>query len=325
MLSAPWLDGALERFEARLARGQTPQAVLIHGPAGIGRRHFALTVAARLLGSDWRPPMATPADQLGGVPHPDYWGVGLLEDARVIKVDQIRDLNRTLNLTSHGGGWKVGLVWPADVLNHNAANTLLKTLEEPPPATTLLLVADAMSALPATIISRCERIRLSPPARPVALAWLVDRHPDQSACERALAFSSGAPLVAMSLLGEAQGAVAGKMLAELAEEVQQLIDLKMPPTTLARAWGRRDAGTCLRWLYLQTAELIRRQVRSPGDPESVRSPLKFPEVPVNMAACCKYLDQVTEAQRLKDHSLNMEAIFADLLMWWYGAAGAIRM
>jgi len=325
MLSAPWLDGALDRFEARLARGQTPQALLIHGPAGIGRRHFALTVAARLLGSDWRPRIAVPADQLGGVPHPDYWGVGLDEDSRVIKVDQIRDLNKALNLTSHRGGWKVGLVWPAEVLNHNAANTLLKTLEEPPPATTLLLIADALSPLPATIISRCERIRLSPPARSVALAWLVEDHPDRSACERALAFSSGAPLVAMSLLGEAQGAGVGKLLADLADEVQQLIDLRLPPTTLARAWARRDAGVCLRWLYLQTAELLRRQVQSPGDTESVPSPLKIPEVPVNMAACCRYLDQVMEAQRLKDHSLNMEAIFADLLMWWYGAAGAIRM
>jgi len=325
MLNAPWLDGDLQRFEARLARGQTPQALLIHGPAGIGRRHFALTVAARLLGSDWRPQMATPADQLGGVPHPDYWGVGVEEDSRVIKVDQIRDLNSALSLTSHRGGWKVGLVWPAEVLNHNAANTLLKTLEEPPPATTVLLIADAMSPLPATIVSRCERIRLSPPTRSVALTWLVDHHPDRSACERALAFSSGAPLVARSLLGEAQGAGVGKVLAELAEELQQVIDLKVPPTTLARTWAKRDAGVCLRWLYLQTAELLRRQVHSPGDPESVLSPLKIPEAPVNMAACCKYLDQVMEAQRLKDYSLNMEAIFADLLMWWYGAAGAIRI
>lgn len=324
MFDAPWLDGAMQRFEARLIRGQTPQALLIHGPAGIGRRHFALTVAARLLSSDWRPPMDVPADQLGGVPHPDYWSVGLDDESRVIKIDQIRELNQALNLTSHQQGWKVGLIWPAEAMNHNAANTLLKTLEEPPPATTVLLIADALSRLPATIISRCERIRLSPPTRSAALAWLVERHPDRTACERALAFTSGAPLVAWTLLGEGEGAGVGKVLAELGDELQQLIDRSIPPTTLARTWARRDAGVCLRWLYLQTAELMRRQVRTPGEPGSALLPLKIPEAPVNMAACCAYLDQVMEAQRLRDCSLNMEAMFADLLMWWYGAAGAAR-
>lgn len=324
MTNLPWLDGALQRFDARLVRGQTPQALLIHGPAGIGRRHFALTVAARLLGSDWRPRMEIPADQLGGVPHPDFWRVGLDEDSRVIKIDQIRELNQALNLTSHGGSWKVGLIWPAEVLNHNAANALLKTLEEPPPATTVLLIADALARIPATIVSRCERIRLSPPTRSAALAWLTVAHPDRAACERALAFASGAPLVARSLLGEVAGAGISKVLAELGNELQQLIDRTIPPTTLARTWARRDPSVCLRWLYLQTAELISRQMRSSGDPVPALLPLIIPEAPLNMGACCAYLDQVTEAQRLKDRSLNMEVIFADLLMWWYGASGAVR-
>ena len=126
-----------------MARGQTPQALLIHGPAGIGRRHFALALAARLLGSAWRPSLEVPADQLDGVPHPDYWNVGLEEESRVIKIDQIRELIQALSLTSHRSGWKVGLIWPAELMNHNAANTLLKTLEEPPAATTLILIADA--------------------------------------------------------------------------------------------------------------------------------------------------------------------------------------
>ncbi len=324
MLNALWLEGALQRFEGRLVRGQTPQALLIHGPVGTGRRHLGLTVAARLLGSDWRPSLDTPADQLGGVPHPDYWGVGPEEDSRTIRIEQIRDLNQALHLTSHRSGWKVALIYPAEVMTHNAANTLLKTLEEPPEATTLVLVADALTRLPPTIVSRCERLRVSPPARSVALAWLSQGHSDRAACERALAFASGSPLMARTLLGEAQGEGGGKMLAELADEVQRLIDRSVPPTSLAKTWARRDAGVCLRWLYLQTAELLHSQVAAGGDRFSGLAHLKIPGVPVNMAACCAYLDQVMEAQRLKDRSLNMEAMFADLLMWWYGAAGATR-
>ena len=321
MFDAPWLDAAFQRFDARLARGQAPQALLIHGPAGIGRRHFGQAVAARLLGSDWRPNLATPADELAGVPHPDYWHVRPVDDSSVIKIDQIRDLNQALFLTSHQSGWKVALIWPAEAMNHNAANALLKTLEEPPPALTMVLITAAMSQLPATVVSRCERVRLGPPTREAALAWLVRRHPDRVACERALAFTAGAPLAAMGLLGDG---VAARLLADLGTEVQQLIDRSVPPTTLARTWARRDAEVCLRWLYLQTAELLRRQGHTRGDPEGALVPLKIPEGPLNMTACCSYLDQLMEAQRLRDRALNMEAMFADLLMWWYGAAGAAR-
>ncbi|MEQ1801565.1 MAG: hypothetical protein ABL989_06555 [Gammaproteobacteria bacterium] len=324
MTEAPWLEAAMQRFEGRLARGQTPQALLIHGPAGIGRRHFALTLAAKLLGSTWRPSLDLAADQLDGVPHPDYWSVGLEEDSRVIKIDQVRHLIQSLSLTSHRGGWKVGLVWPADLMNHNAANTLLKTLEEPPARTTLLLVAESPARLPPTIISRCERIRLSPPAPAAGLAWLASRHTDRAACERALAFASGAPLMARTLLGDDKGQGVSKVLAELSDELQQVIDRKTTPTTVAKAWARRDAAVCLRWLYLQTAELLRGQVRAPGDRAPALLPLKIPGAALNMAACCAHLDQVMEAQRLKDRSLNMEVMFADLLMWWYGAAGAAR-
>jgi DNA polymerase-3 subunit delta' len=324
MLNAPWLEAAVARFEGRLGRGQKPQALLIHGPAGIGRRHFALTLAARLLECDWRPSIDTPATQLGNVPHADFWQVAVDDDARMIKIDQIRELNQTLGLTSHGGGWKVALISPADAMNHNAANTLLKTLEEPAKATTLLLVADSPSRLPATIVSRCERVRLSAPAPSDALAWLSARHRDRTACDRALAFSGGAPLMARDLLGDGEEAGTVKLLGDLGDELQQLVDRKVPPTTLARTWARRDAGVCLRWLYLQTAELIRRQVASPHDSVGTMWPLKIPGSPVNMAACSAYLDQIVEAQRLKDRSLNMEVLFADLLMWWYGAAGAAR-
>jgi len=324
VINTSWLESAMQRFEARLARGQTPQALLIHGPAGIGRRHFALTLATRLLGTSWRPSIDTPATQLGVVPHPDFWHIGIEEDSRVIKVDQIRDLNHALGLTSHSGGWKVGLIWPADAMNHHAANTLLKTLEEPAPGTTLLLVADSPGRLPATIVSRCERIRLSSPTRTAALAWLLERHRDRAACERALVFASGAPLMARDLLDDADDAGVARLLGELGDELQQLIDRAVPPTTLARTWARRDPGVCLRWLFLQTAELLRRQVYAPDDRCEAKLPLKISDVPMNMAACSAYLDQIMEAQRLKDRSLNMEVIFADLLLWWYGAAGAAR-
>lgn len=344
----PWLAAPMQRFEARLARGQLPQAMLIHGPAGCGRRHLALALAARFLESDWQPAADADADDLPGVPHPDFWSVGSEGEGRPeIKVDQIRELNHALVLTSHRQGRKAAVIYPADAMNLSAANAFLKTLEEPPAGTLLILVGTAAGRLPATVVSRCERLRISPPAPELALGWLASHGADRAACERALAFAAGAPLLARNLLAGTGGqAAAGtapggttaagtlaQTLADLGAEIQQLIDRVATPVTLGRTWARRDHGVCLRWLYLQTAQLIREAARRSGQgpgasaPAQDRArpfPLNIPHAAVNMAACCVYLDQVLEAERLKDRSVNMEAVFAELLLWWYGAVGATR-
>lgn len=311
---APWLEAPTQRFEARLARGQIPQAILIHGPEGVGRRKIGLQVAARLL--DLHSPDALPT-------HPDYWVVELEEDARVIKVEQLRKLMQNLGLTSHRSGRKVGLIWPADAMNNHAANSLLKTLEEPAPDTTLVLIAASPSLLPATVVSRCERLRLSTPSLPVALAWLMDQHPDQAACARALAFSAGAPLTALALLEE-EGGGRSKLLQQFSDELQQIKDRSLAPTTLARTWAKRDAGLCLRWLYLHTAELLRRELGWIESSGSGPMPLKMPTSPLNMQEYSGHLEKIMDAQRLKDRSLNQELVFADLLMWWYGDQGLSR-
>lgn len=325
MTELPWLAPALTRFENRMARGQTPQALLIHGPVGCGRRHLALTLAARLLESDWRPSPDCDGDDLTGVPHPDFWNITSEGETRAeIKVDQIRELNHALNLTSHHRGRRVAVIAPADAMNLNAANAFLKTLEEPPEGAMMILVASAASRLPATVLSRCERLRVAPPAYTATLDWLTARHPDRAACERAIAYAAGAPLLARSLLDDGAGpGTTGKTLAELGAELQQLVDRSATPVALGRAWARRDPGMCLRWLYLQTAALIR-EPHVPAASGARCFPLNIPHAAVNMAACCAYLDQVLDAQRLKDRSVNMETVFAELLMWWYGAAGATR-
>src|SRR6201999_2221945 len=104
--------------------------------------------------------------------HPDVTSVRFIEEAQQLKIEQVRELSAELALTSHQGGYKVGIVSPADSLNRFAANALLKTLEEPPPRTLLILVSSEPSRLPATILSRCQRIQLRAPPRAESIAWL---------------------------------------------------------------------------------------------------------------------------------------------------------
>lgn len=103
--------------------------------------------------------------------HPDVAWIEPQKKSREIDVEQIRALTQQIALTSYGGGWKAAVVLFADCLNENAANALLKTLEEPPPQTLLVLVTDAPQFLPATLRSRCQYLALPPEEPPLRDDW----------------------------------------------------------------------------------------------------------------------------------------------------------
>src|SRR5205807_6767670 len=106
--------------------------------------------------------------------------------SKEIRVDEIRALARRLSLAPLRGRRKVAIVVPADAMNERAQNTLLKTLEEPPPATTFLLVTENPDALLPTIRARCARVQLGPvPRELIAARLLREGVPEAEARERA--------------------------------------------------------------------------------------------------------------------------------------------
>src|SRR6185503_642307 len=104
--------------------------------------------------------------------HPDLTRIVPIEESKQLRIEQVRELGEELSLTSHQGGYKVGILSPADSMNRFAANALLKTLEEPPARTLLILVASQPSRLPATILSRCQKLKVRAPTRAESLEWL---------------------------------------------------------------------------------------------------------------------------------------------------------
>lgn len=316
---APWLKEPAGRLRQRLERGQVPQALIVHGPAGVGRRHLSMALAAALLDSDWQPPVEADPDSLPPLLHADFLTLGIEEKKTSISVTQVSELIEFLGLTSHQGGRKVALIHPAEALQRAAADRLLKTLEEPPGRSTLILVCESLARLPATLRSRCERIRLVPPSIAEGLAWLG--HGSAEAPAQALDFTSGAPFAARTLLREGFTELA----TGLAQDLQQLVGRETPPTTVAKRWVKHDVVLCHRWLYCATASLIRQALLPVGEgPRIPEPPLKNAQSRLNMRACFAYLDQLTQARRLESWSLNHELQFAELLMWWYGGQGAAR-
>jgi DNA polymerase III subunit delta' len=165
--SFPEQAEAKRLLRAALAEGPA-HAYLFHGPPGVGKRAAALAFAGQLIGRSepaaraeaGRPPSgvaeSTPRDRVLRGTHPDVYLLEPVGDQ--IRIDDIRELRRDLHMRPFEADRRVYLVHAAETMNEDAADALLKDLEEPPPYAVIVLVADDLGPLPETILSRCQLV-----------------------------------------------------------------------------------------------------------------------------------------------------------------------
>ena len=164
MSLAPWLREPAHRFERMIESGRTPHAVLVHGPGGWGEELLAGRCALTLLRLDSE-------SNARALAHPDLRWVD--PDGQTVKIDQVRDIGEFMYQTAQGGVAKVAVLNQADRMTVNAANALLKTLEEPSAGGFLILVTDAPDRLPATVRSRCQRLPVFAADAEEVITWLA--------------------------------------------------------------------------------------------------------------------------------------------------------
>ncbi|MGM0569214.1 DNA polymerase III subunit delta' [Marinobacter sp.] len=207
----PWLTPVLEHFGQALDQGRLPHASLVTGERGVGKRQLAERIAA-LLVCDRRAPGSRAAcgecrqcRLVAGESHPDI-RVYQPEKSRMIRIDQVRALSQFAVASPQVAGVKVAILDRADQLNINAANALLKTLEEPAADVVLLLLQETGRPVLPTIRSRCRVLPVATPGAEAATAWLAaelaDREPAPDTDRQALALhlAGGAPRLAVELL-----------------------------------------------------------------------------------------------------------------------------
>ncbi len=245
----PWLEEAMASLAAAHAAGRTPHAALVQAAQGTGGDWLAKWTAQLVLCSKGGRPCGECAScrRVAEERHPDLIVVRPTEDSQQIRIEQVRELCAELALTSHQGGYKVAIIDPADTLNRFAANALLKTLEEPPPRTLLVLVAAQPSRLPATLTSRCQRVRVRPPTRAQSLAWL-ERARGPGDWEAVLDVIGEAPATAASL----DPAAVGALRADTGRTLDAIRSGAADPVVTAERWSRSELPlrlTCLEnWL-----------------------------------------------------------------------------
>ena len=255
-LHLPWQDYQWQRMAAMHADGRLPHALLLRGPEGVGKAHFARRLLAAVLCE--QPGSGACGDCRGcrlvaAGTHPDLFQLAPVEGKQQIGIDQVRGLIQRMGLTSQYGGRKAVLVAPAERMTRAAANTLLKTLEEPPGDALIALVAHRAGALPATIRSRCQMLDFPVPDSSVAMHWLTGELDSQEAAETALRLALGAPMSARLLAVDGRLAARGAILQDL----EGLLRGNTDPITTAERW--RDTGfvDALHWLLSMVCDLIR--------------------------------------------------------------------
>lgn len=268
----PWHQEAWERLGEQLASDRLPHAMLLAGGEGTGKAQFALAFARLLL-------CAQPANgtncghchacrlSAGGT-HGDLCWVAPEAKSRVIKIDQVRKTVSFIHQTAGFGTRKVVVLYPADAMNNNAANALLKALEEPVPDTFLILACHRPQGLPATIRSRCQITRLTPPDTEQAVSWLqqaMDGTPEE--LRGLLSLVDGRPMAAAQLLQEDRvEIVAGARAAILG-----VLSGRMSALEGAKLLGEAETSAFLTHLQAVLQQLLRGRESLTLDRKEVRA------------------------------------------------------
>lgn len=310
---------------------EIPHALLLTGPAGIGKSAFARALAARLLcsapGADGACGQCHDCRWLAQGNHPDYIQVIPEADAEAaeggagegekkkaktqIVIDQIRALADFVYVGAHHGGAKVILIDPADAMNLPAANALLKILEEPPPSVYFLLITRSETSLIPTVRSRCRILKLPKPPATAAAAWL-DSECDPEAA-RLLDFVGGAPLAA--------AAATGKLGRNLQALLGSFAEPGGSPGELAQRWERMVGAeegqlrmeelvsALQKWVYALSALNVAGRQRFLGAQAAAAGQLARKASAGNLLRC---YNDLLKIRALASHPLNSRLMLEDM-------------
>ncbi len=322
----PWQTESWQALQG--LRTRLPHALLFKGAQGIGKLDMALNFAQSLLcempqangmacqecsSCRWFEQESHPDFRLI---QPDVLSVaedgeekpGAKKPSREISVDQIRDLSGFANMSAHCGGYRVVVIHPAEALNNNSANSLLKTLEEPTDKLLFLLVTHKPQQLLTTILSRCLSFVVHTPTREAGAAWLAQQGVANP--EQALAQTGFAPLQALGWVESGEGAEERSILLAAIRQ-----PAKLDPLALAESLQRSapvHVIHCLQqWCHDITSAKLAGAVRY--FPEQAAEISKLADS-VPSEALLRFQKELLDARRSAFHPLNPRLVMESLLL-----------
>ncbi len=253
----PWHTRQWQTLQQQIGQNRLPHAMLMHGPQGVGKWQFVNTLAAALLCEKSQGSMAcggcSACHLLAVNNHPDLQVVRVEDDKKSIAIDQIRDLIEYLSLTPHSASFKIAIVNEADLMTVNAANSLLKTLEEPPSSALIFLISHHPERLLPTILSRCQKISFALPPEAMADEWLAQSVGQAGRRKALLALANGAPLLALEFEHQ-------DVIEQRQQQFAALLELgqgKLDPVSAAEIWLKLDLEMTINNMQSWVMDLLR--------------------------------------------------------------------
>ena len=291
----PWQEEAAAQLRKAWSANRLSHALLLQGAEGLGKQSFAAWLACAVLCDKSAGATLRCCGECAGCAlfaagsHPDLLWVVPEEDKQQISIDQVRAATERLTKTSYRQGYKVAIVDPAHLMTPSAANSVLKTLEEPSPRSLLILVTSQPSMLLPTVRSRCQKVTIPRPSREQAIAWLRDKS-GRAVDSALLEFAGGAPLRALAYADGRFDALNEHMQKSLGALLAGDADV----TQVAAEWGKDGLDERLTWLDLWLSSLARAALA--GNADLVTFPgrsahLPSPSRPLNISGVYSMVDR----------------------------------
>ncbi len=313
-LPYPWHESTWQQLDRSWQAQRFPHALLLHGVPGLGKFVFAQWLAHTLL-CEHRQQSLLPCGECASCKlnqagsHPDLIVVRPEEDKTQISVDQIRTANESLTLTSTRNGYRVAIIEPAHQMTIAAANSLLKTLEEPSANTLIIMVSSQSGSLLPTLRSRCQQLGMLVPPVEETKHW-IEQQFGKSVSNELLGYAGNAPLRALEIAQGSYENLRQSMILGLESITKGSTDIAQ----VAQAWADDHVQERLRWLEYWLSGAIRQKILRTVDSFT---PVIDAEtiLGANLSAMFRALDKIREVtEQLRRTSLQRELVLMSLLM-----------
>jgi len=319
--SYPWHSPQWRQVIDMVKQNRLPHALLVGGVPGLGKLAFVRRLAATLL---CQQPIESDAcgqckscQLMAAASHPDFTQLQPEEVGKAIVVDSVRKLQASLANTAQQGGARVVIINGATDLNLNAANALLKQLEEPGDNCYFLLLHQWPKAVLATVTSRCQQLDLAVPDNAEAMSWL-SKDMDAETARQVLLLANGAPLHALDLFEQKAHEVRRQMLVQLTA----ILRGQQTSLEVAQSWQKLPLAQTFTWWIEWLNDLVKLKLTQDSRYIINTDLLKLLQAVAqrsDIAAIYQLLDAVTQQLNYvhQRRNLNPQMVCEELLNDWY--------
>ena len=327
MITKPylWQQADWRRLSELVHTARMPHALLLSGASGLAKTHLAECLANALLCEQPQEGVAcgqcNACRQRSAGHHPDFFNIEPQQEGGAITVLQIRALLTALTMTAHRGGYRVIIITSAHAMNESAENALLKTLEEPPPHSLLILISNQPTQLAATTRSRCFHMSIGVPKFALVYPWLQQHHSELTEAQWRLYWkhAGGAPMTTLALADSTHWQQAITMMQSYLE----VIAGRRSAIEVASSWQTFNAAEvlehCLHVLHkLLCLKMTTEQSYEQDWPTSLTQLLHAILGACSMQTLLTAIDHCYAKLRLlsQSSSYNKLLLFEDILLDW---------